>query len=345
MDDFNINVLNESKNEWCGRLLNILTPHILEGLKSIFEESLKLCKTNSELDKYLMTFQNFISRIPKWSQTIIEEEINRIIERSGCNYLEDLITCVHIIQLKVLTAVRVGQKQKKIDIDIPKLDIFIHKVYINIARKIYTNVYLFDINVPSLKIQKNNRQIELIIQESIMNTIRDSIPVETILRAYMDETIEEDVIEEIKEKEIKDKKELEELKSKLNIPSKVIKEIEEVEDKPLPIYKEDKEDNDIPKLDLIDDDDNDYNTNSIKFNDIDFVRDENNNDDKIHAPKTFERLDEISNIRNEQRKLEEDEDEEDDDQPIKLKIFDNEPLDNLEIETLGNDEIMFEELN
>ena len=345
MDDFNINVLNESKNEWCGRLLNILTPHILEGLKSIFEESLQLCKTNSELDKYLMTFQNFISRIPKWSQTIIGEEINRIIERSGCNYLEDLITCVHIIQLKVLTAVRVGQKQKKIDIDIPKLDIFIHKVYINIARKIYTNVYLFDINVPSLKIQKNNRQIELIIQESIMNTIRDSIPVETILRAYMDETIEEDVIEEIKEKEIKDTKELEELKSKLNIPSKVIKEIEEVEDKPLPIYKEDKEDNDIPKLDLIDDDDNDYNTNSIKFNDIDFVRDENNNDDKIHAPKTFERLDEISNIRNEQRKLEEDEDEEDDDQPIKLKIFDNEPSDNLEIETLGNDEIMFEELN
>ena len=337
MDDFNINVLNESKNEWCGRLLNILTPHILEGLKSIFDESFKLCKTNSEMDKYLMTFQNFISRIPKWSQTIIEEERNRIIERSGCNYLEDLITCVHIIQLKVLTAVRVGQKQKKIDIDIPKLDIFIHKVYINIARKIYTNVYLFDINLTSLKIQKNNRQIELIIQESIMNTIRDSIPVETILRAYMDETVEEDVIEEIKEKEIKDKKEIEELKSKLNIPSKVIQEEEE---KPEPIYKES---DDIQPLELLDDDDDD-NTNNIKFNDIDFVRDENNNDNKIHAPKTLERLDEISNIRNQQRKLEEE--DEDDDQPVKLKIFDNEPLDNLEIETLGtsDNEIIFEEL-
>lgn len=337
MDDFNINVLNESKNEWCGRLLNILTPYILEGLKSIFDESLKLCKTNAEMDKYLMTFQNFISRIPKWSQTIIEEERNRIIERSGCNYLEDLITCVHIIQLKVLTAVRVGQKQKKIDIDIPKLDIFIHKVYINIARKIYTNVYLFDINLTSLKIQKNNRQIELIIQESIMNTIRDSIPVETILRAYMDETVEEDVIEEIKEKEIKDKKEIEELKSKLNIPSKVIQEEEE---KPEPIYKES---DDIQPLELLDDDDDD-NTNNIKFNDIDFVRDENNNDNKIHAPKTLERLDEISNIRNQQRKLEEE--DEDDDQPVKLKIFDNEPLDNLEIETLGtsDNEIIFEEL-
>ena len=34
--------------------------------------------------------------------------------------LEDLVTCVHIIQLKILTAMRVGQKQKKIDINIPK---------------------------------------------------------------------------------------------------------------------------------------------------------------------------------------------------------------------------------
>ena len=338
MDDFNVNVLNESKNEWCGRLLNMLTPYILEGLKSIFDESLKLCKTNGEIDKYLMTFQNFISRIPKWSQTIIEEERNRIIERSGCNYLEDLITCVHIIQLKVLTAVRVGQKQKKIDIDIPKLDVFIHKIYINIARKIYTNVYLFDINLSSLKIQKNNRQVEMIIQESIMNTIRDSIPVETILRAYMDETLEEDVIEEIKEKVIEDTKEIEELKSKLNIPSKVIQEQEESS---IPTYKE--SDN-IPKLDLLEEEDDDFTSNNIKFNDIDFVRDENNNDNKIHAPKTFERLDEISNIRSQQRKLDEEEDEEDD-QPVKLKIFDNDASDNLEIETLGNeDEIQFEEL-
>jgi hypothetical protein len=176
----------------------------------------------------------------------------------------------------------------------------------------------------------------MIIQESIMNTIRDSIPVETILRAYMDETVEEDVIEEIKEKEIKDKKEIEELKSKLNIPSKVI---QEHEDKPNPTYKEN---DDIPQLELLDEDEDDI-TNNIKFNDIDFVRDENNNDNKIHAPKTFERLDEISNIRNEQRKL--DEEDEDEDQPVKLKIFDSDASDNLEIETLGNnDEIQFEEL-
>jgi hypothetical protein len=323
MDDFNINVLNESKNEWCGRLLNILTPLIIEGLKSIFSESTKLCSTNGEMDKYLMTFQNFISRIPKWSQTIIEQEKERIIEKSKCNYLEDLITCVHIIQLKVLTAVRVGQKQKKIDIEIPKLDVFIHKIYINIARKVYTNVYLFEINIPALNVQKNNRQLEILVQESIMNTIRDSVPVEMILRAYMDETIEEDVIEEVKEKEIKESEELKQLREKLETPSKIVEE----EIKPIPVNNN----NNAFLPDKLEDSDNEEDTN-IKFNDVDMVRDINNKDDTILAPKTIERLDEISNIRNEQRKLEEDSD--DDEEPIKLKIFDNFSSNDLGIELL-----------
>jgi len=199
MDDFNVSSLHESKNEWGSRLLTIMTPLVAEGLKSIFDEAVHLCKSNNEMDKYLMTFQNFISRIPKWNPNIIETEKNRIVERSGCGYLEDLVTCVHIIQLKLLTAIRVGQKQKKIDITIPKLDDFIHKIYINVARKIYKNVYLYELNIPPLQIQKHHRELEIIIQECILNAVRESIPVETILRAYMDETVEEDVIEEIKE--------------------------------------------------------------------------------------------------------------------------------------------------
>ena len=197
MDDFNVSALHESKNEWSSRLVTILTPLIIDGYKSILDESIKLCKENGENDKYLMTFQNLISRIPKWNSQIIETERKRICDKSGCNYLEDLVTCVHIIQLKILTAMRVGQKQKKIDINIPKLDDFIHKTYINVARKVYKNVYLFEVNIQPLQIQKNHRELEIIVQECILNAVRDNIPVENILRAYMDETVEEDVVEEI----------------------------------------------------------------------------------------------------------------------------------------------------
>ena len=195
MDDFNITSLHDSKNEWCVRLINVLTPLVIEGVQSIFKEACTLCETNDEDEKYLMTFQNLISRIPKWNQVLVKEETERIKTKSNCAYLEDLISCVHIIQLKTLACVRVGKEQKKIDIAIPSLDDFIHKTYINIARKLYTNVYLFEKNIPGLEKQKLNREFEIVVKECIMNTIRDNIPVEGLLRAYIDETEETDVTE------------------------------------------------------------------------------------------------------------------------------------------------------
>jgi len=194
MDDYNMTSLQESRNEWVSRLVNIMVPQIVVGLKSIFTEAYKLCIENDEEEKYLMTFQNFLTRIPKWNDEIIDGEVARIVENSSCTYLEDLITCVHVIQLKALTCIRVGQKQKKIDINIPKLNGFIHRVYINVARRIYTNIYLFKKDVSPLDIQKNNRELELLVQECIVNSVREGVPVDDILRAYLDESVEENVL-------------------------------------------------------------------------------------------------------------------------------------------------------
>jgi hypothetical protein len=290
MDDFNVSALHESKNEWGARLVTLLTPLVIDGYKSILEESIKMCKENNEMDKYLMTFQNLISRIPKWNQQIVENERKRICEKSGCNYLEDLVTCVHIIQLKVLTAMRVGQKQKKIDINVPKLDDFVHKVYINVARKVYKNVYLFQYGIEPLQIQKNYRELEVIVQECILNTLRESIPVEAILKAYMDESVEEDVIEEIKE-EVTHEPIIE------NAPAVTASGLQK---------------------------------NGVSFNNIDYVKSDNGVT-QINAPKNIDRLEEISNIRNEQRKRE----SEEDDDNIKLNISDQDfSLDNLDIHNI-----------
>ena len=91
MDDFNITSLHDSKNEWCVRLINVLTPLVIEGIQSIFKEACTLCETNDEDEKYLMTFQNFLTRIPNWNNELIQVECKRIIETSKCNYIQDLI--------------------------------------------------------------------------------------------------------------------------------------------------------------------------------------------------------------------------------------------------------------
>ena len=191
MDDYSLTSLNDSKNEWSARLLNILTPQIVSGIKSMYTESLVVCKNNKANNKVLMTFQNFLSRIPSWNNMIIDTECKRIQDESGCTYLEDLITCIHIIQLKMLSCIRVNRKCRKIDIPLVSTSIFIHKVYVNVARKLYTNVYLYDRDSPSLTQQKNNREVEIIIRECILNTVRENIPVTDLLRAYLNEDIEE----------------------------------------------------------------------------------------------------------------------------------------------------------
>ena len=178
MDDYSISSLVESKNEWCARLVSILSNTTITGIMAIFKEAIALCENDGNETKYLMTFQNLLSRIPQWNPSIIETERKRIETESRCKYIEDLITCVHIIQLKALTCVRVGQKQKKIDLDIPSVDKFIHQVYINVARKLYTNIYLFEKDILPLQIQKNNRELELLVKESILLTIRNNIPIE-----------------------------------------------------------------------------------------------------------------------------------------------------------------------
>lgn len=284
--------LQESRNEWCARLVNIFTPLVVEGMKSIFQEAYKLCSENEEMEKYLMTFQNLLSRIPKWNQVLIEDEVKRIIERSGCNYLEDLISCVHVIQLKVLTCVRVGNKQKKIDISIPNLNNFVHKIYIHSARKCYSNVYLFDVKVSPLIRQKHNRELEQLIQECILTTVRESIPTEQIIRAYMDESEEQE--EEVIIEDIKPEEEVETVKEE--------KEEKKVED-------EKKDESFVPTIKNIDEEPV---LTRLSFNDIDSVQDAETGDVKnITASKDIDVLEEISNERAMQRKLEEEEDDSD----------------------------------
>ena len=188
MDDYQIDNLYDSRNEWSSRLVTLLTPTINEGFNSIFEQALKVCDDNDESEKYLMTFQNFIKRIPQWNSTIINNEVKRIENNTKCSYITDLITCVHITHLKALTCIKVGEQTKKVDIDIPDLDNFIHKIYINVARKLYTSIYLFEVDVLPLEKQKRNKEFESLIKQSILDSIRENIPIDNILRAYLEES-------------------------------------------------------------------------------------------------------------------------------------------------------------
>ena len=312
MDELNVSSLSEAKGEYSVRLVNILTPYVLEGIKSIFDSAKKLCLQNDEYDKYLMTFQNLLARVVNWNDSLINEECKRIVNKSQCNYIPELISSVHITQVKILTSVKLGNVCKKISIEVPTINKFLHSVYIKVARKIYSNVYLFEENILPLTYQKYMRECELIIQQCILDAIRDGLPVETILRSYLND-IEEDVEEEVNAvKTVIKEEKVAEVKAELE-NSENLDDVH-VGGKPdIPI------DAGISKtIKKINND------QTLSFNNTDKVLDMGTNKENDHtAPKDVNTLETISNERHIQRKIEEaEEDAENESVSTRINIID-----------------------
>jgi hypothetical protein len=218
---------------------------------------------------------------------------------------------------------RAGSKQKKIDIAIPKLSDFIHKVYINSARKVYSNVFLFEKSKQHLQVQKHNRQLELIVKECILNTVRESIPIEHLLKVYMeDEFIEEDT-------EVVDTEEI-------ISQDPVIEEDEEE------VQQEQEQQQEAAAV-IAEAEENVTKRQTITFDDIDRVRvlgsdSEQHAEEFVNAPKTLERLEEIS-IRNFAKRKEEEDGYDDDDGEIDdtLRIGDPVSLGDLDVDEFSFD--------
>jgi hypothetical protein len=298
MDENHMTTLTEAQYEWALRLVHILHPVVYEGVHIIYNEALDICRKSDEDEKYLMTFQNFLSRIPKWSEEILQKEVSRIVDKSGCTYLTDLITCVHITHLKILTSIRTSKTQKKIDIIIPKLSAFIHKVYINLSRALYSNVFLFDKDVPPLVFQKNKSEFNKMIKSAILDSIRESIPVEQLLRSYLDESsdlVREDVRSEDPPAAPKPPP----------VPVPVVEEVTVVVDEPKVVEPDISElitTVDAPKtdpvLELLE-------RPTIKFSNVDYAFNHENKIETITAPKDIETLEILSEARNAERKAQE----------------------------------------
>ncbi len=245
-----------------------------------------------------MVFQSLLNAIPSWTQVIIENETKNIIEKSKCNYLTDLISCVHIIQLKCLTSIHVGNRQKKIDISTPNLGTFIHKVYIQAARIIYKNVYLYEVNVPDLQKQRNRHEISKFVETAIVQTIRDSIPTEEIIRSYLDTSVEEE--EEITIEPVTEPVKSESVTGGIQETSLGV--FERVPDTPPNTANETKPPESLPSIQNLDDTKIPV-VSRLTFSDIDTAVDTQGKSMEVRAPKDIDRLEDLSVSRNLQNQL------------------------------------------
>ena len=189
----NINVLVEAKKEYTQQMIQILRPHLLDGMISIFNEAKKICVKKNEPKLVFITFQELLSQVYAWNQTLIHEETKSIISASKCDYIHDLITAVFVCHTKILSYVRIHQVDKKINLNIPSEETFIHEVYIELAREFWKQpTLLYEEKITNIEFQRNLMICNQIIESTIESTIRRLLPVKTILHQYLKEENEED---------------------------------------------------------------------------------------------------------------------------------------------------------
>ena len=191
----NIGVLVNAKEEYTKQLISILKTCIYQGIKSIYMDAKDICHQDNTPDNVLMIFQDLLSRIPKWSQDIINKEFERITNVSKCDYIDDLLKVVYVSHIKILTVIHSAQRNKKLSLKVPSGGHFIHLCYIECAREFWKDPYLFSDRGSKFEQQKNMRDSETMIAECINETIRKQLPVRNILKDFLNEP-DEDIIEE-----------------------------------------------------------------------------------------------------------------------------------------------------
>ena len=165
----------------------MVLPHVSEGIWSVYENARTICEKNDQMDQVLKTFQNLLTRIPVWTDEVLQAEVKRIIAASKCSYLEELLTGVLLTYLRAFAAIQYRSTQDSVEVEFerPPLPRFLHEYYKEVARRCWEHAYLFrTIGVPTEQQARNRKQIDEIL-DSAFDTVLDSfLPWQSIVNTY-----------------------------------------------------------------------------------------------------------------------------------------------------------------
>ena len=167
-------------------LSRVLIPHVADGLWSIYDNAKVACVRNKQPGETLKTFQNLLTRVPQWTDEILNTEVARIEKVSKCEYMDDLLLGVFVSYIRAFATLQQSDEAHvNIEFDRPSLSKFIFTLYKAAARKCWSNAYMFKtIDVSSEQQSRNRRDIEAMLGGTLDEVIDSFIPWKDISKAY-----------------------------------------------------------------------------------------------------------------------------------------------------------------
>ena len=172
----NLNVLVEAKKEYIYQLNTIMCPVMIETFQDIYNEAKKISKGK----KVLLTYQKLLREVVNWNNHMVKQHSDKI--SNTCAWFNDLLAAVFVSYVKIFSSVRLNVGSKKISIKLPTNDVFIHSCYINCAKDIYKDPYVFQDEMTDYdREEKLMSRLGLCVE----NTIKELVPVKEILNTYI----------------------------------------------------------------------------------------------------------------------------------------------------------------
>tara|TARA_B110000858_G_C17797197_1_gene473153 strand:+ start:779 stop:1570 length:792 start_codon:yes stop_codon:yes gene_type:complete len=199
MEDGNVNVMVEAKKEYTAQLCNIMCPFMIETFVATYNESENISKGK----KVLLQFQRLLKDVPNWNDHMISEHNSRLL--NNCSWFNDLLAAVFVSNVKILSSVRLKAQNTKISVKLPTNERFIHTCYINAAKDLYKDPYMFTDDTDDIDEILTKRFVTIIV-----NTVQEMLPVQEILRTYISqdshtvEQVDVDQEEEYEEPEVEE---------------------------------------------------------------------------------------------------------------------------------------------
>ena len=191
-----LNVLVEAKKEYLSQLCILMCPFVIEAFSDMYDEADKLSKGR----RVLLQYQTLLKDVPNWNDSIIKNHTDKHIH--SCSWFSDLLAAVFVSFVKILSSVRLKTENKKISIKLPSNEIFVHACYVNVAKDLYKDPYIYHDEMSTYeRDDKLNHRITLAIEM----TIKELIPVQQILKTYMSQdTSNIDINNEVEDVEVED---------------------------------------------------------------------------------------------------------------------------------------------
>lgn len=208
----------DAKTIYTDYLLNVLTPILYYGIKTIYDEAKDMENQIKEAEKIspdiknpgvLQLFQLYLAGLDQWTDPMMEQETNRIRSTSGCaDIFDDLIRAViksHIIVLTYTASEKTCRIIKERLHEKVQIKSFIHCCYLECAKIFFDHPTLFYHEFLPIELKENERKIYQLIKIGIKTGIKRVLPMKQILETYLgNDYIEVNDNEEEKYMKVKD---------------------------------------------------------------------------------------------------------------------------------------------